>query len=127
MTELIVNCIHNDDAPFTITLKDTDKLSTLYEKVHSHLNYAKDSVDLNLDGNILKNDETVINTTELTDGCDIVTTISARQAAVAKLKAMGITIGDKALCDAAAEGDCTKIKLLIDAGVDVNCTMPETN
>jgi hypothetical protein len=126
MTEFIVNCIHNDDQ-FSIVLKDTDKLSTLYEKVHSHLGYAKDSVDLSLDDNILKNDDTVINTTELTDGCDIVTRISTRQAAKTKLQAMGITIGPKALCDASAEGDCNKIQLLIDAGVDVNCTMPEAN
>lgn len=125
--DITLHCIHNDDAPFSVVVKSNDEQSTLYAKVCDHLGVKEGSIELVHNGEVIKCDETKIESTELTDGAEIMTTMSTAQKAKAKLHVMGIhTFGPKELCEAAAAGDCEKIKLLIDAGVDVNCTMPDS-
>lgn len=125
--DITLHCIHNDDAPFSVIIKSNDEQSTLYKKVCDHLGVKEGSIELVHDGNVIKCDETKIESTQLTDGAEIMTTMSTAQRAKAKLQAMGInSFGPKELCEAAAAGDCEKIQLLIETGVDVNCTMPES-
>lgn len=125
--EITLHCVHNDNAPFSIVIKSNDNMKALYTKVYEHLSIKEGSIDLTFNNEVIKCDETKLEETTLQDGDTIYTEMSVMQKAQLTLKSMNIEWTPKALCEASAEGDCVRIKLLLDAGVDVNCTMPENN
>ncbi|KAJ9469207.1 hypothetical protein DIPPA_02315 [Diplonema papillatum] len=128
MSELTLH-IRNSfaDTPVeALTVYSTDDNVDLYRRVGDLVGLQDGTFELIYDGNVMKMNTERICDGELVDDAEITVAESAAGRAKVLLRQMGvIEIGPKQLCEAASRGNLEEVKLLVEAGVDVNCTLPE--